>query len=277
MTLLTEDLIVLAVGLKPKAGPNTGVLPLQFQHGVRGAELVTLTMAGRVTVGNGRIEVRDATPLPDPLPNLALSQLVASRGADLGSWMTNTPPLYLTNYFERLRLAGALRDVQVWLLYIARRTGYLVVDENYFRDVCLRLHAAVMNPGPIDAAQAALAGLVHAAGLAKWAYPGAANAPVRDRLKQLAEGSPAAAAAAPGARGVPVTDDPNRWFNEPAGGGGIGAAAIEAAVRSATEAAVHAVVSSVTEAVHAASDVGTHHHGGGGSGSTDSSPSHHHG
>jgi Golgi phosphoprotein 3 (GPP34) len=283
MTLLMEDLIVLAVGLKPKAGPNTGVLPLQFQYGVRGAELVTLTMAGRVTVGNGRIEVRDATPLPDPLPNLALSQLVASGGAELGSWMTNTPSLYLTNYFERLRTAGALSDVRVWLLYIARRTGYLVVDQNYFRDVCMRLHAAVMSPGPIDAAQAALAGLVHAAGLAKWAYPGAANAAVRDRLKQLAEGNPASAASAsaasasagPGTRGVPVNDDPNRWFNEPAGG--IGTAAIEAAVRSATEAAVHAVVSSVTEAVHAASDASAHSHHGGGSGSSDSSPSHHHG
>lgn len=282
MTLLMEDLIVLAAGLKPKAGPNTGVLPLQFRYGVRGAELVTLTMAGRVAVGNGRIEIRDATPLADPAPNFALSQLVASGGAELGSWMTNLPPLYLTNYFERLRLAGALSDVQVWLLYIARRTGYLVVDQNYFRDVCMRLHAAVMSPGPIDAAQAALAGLVHAAGLATWAYPGAANAAVRDRLKQLAEGSPASAAAGMGGRGVPVNDDPNRWFNESAGGvgaaGGIGAAAIEAAVRSATEAAVHAVVSSVTEAVQAASDASTHsHHGGGGSGSTDSSPSHHHG
>lgn len=281
MTLLMEDLIVLAVGLKPKAGPNTGVLPLQFRYGVRGAELVTLTMAGRVAVGNGRIEIRDPTPLPDPGPNFALSQLVASGGAELGSWMTNLPPLYLTNYFERLRIAGALSDVQVWLLYIARRTGYLVVDQNYFRDVCLRLHTAVMSPGPIDAAQAALAGLVHAAGLATWAYPGAANAAVRDRLKQLAEGSPASAASASGARGVPVNDDPNRWFNEPAGGmgaaGGIGAAAIEAAVRSATEAAVHAVVSSVTEAVHAASDASTHSHHGGGSGSTDSPPSHHHG
>ena len=47
MTTLTEDLIILAVGLKPKAGPNTGVLPLHFRFGLRGAELVTLTMAGR--------------------------------------------------------------------------------------------------------------------------------------------------------------------------------------------------------------------------------------
>jgi Golgi phosphoprotein 3 (GPP34) len=254
MTLLMEDL---------------------FRYGVRGAELVTLTMAGRVAVGTGRIEIRDATPLPDPAPNLALSQLVASGGGELRSWMTNLPPLYLTDYFERLRLAGALSDVQVWLLYIARRTGYLVVDQNYFRDVCLRLHAAVMSPGPIDAAQAALAGLVQAAGLATWAYPGAEDAAVRDRLKRLAEGYPASAASAPGARGVPVNDDPNRWFNEPAGG--IGTAAIEAAVRSATEAVVHAVVSSVTEAVHAASDASAHSHHGGGSGSSDSSPSHHHG
>lgn len=277
MTLLMEDLIVLAVGLKPKVGPGTGVLPPRFQYGVRGAELVTLTMAGRVAVGNGRIEVRDGTLLADPLPNLALMQLVASRGAQLGSWMTNLPPMYLTNYFERLRLAGALSDVRVWLLYIARRSGYLVVDHDYFRDVCMRLHAAVTSPGPVDAAQAALAGLVHAAGLATWAYPGAENAPVRDRLKQLAEGNPASAASASGPRGVSVNDDPNRWFNEQAGGGGIGAATIEAAVRSATEAAVHAVVSVVSEAVHAASDVSAHSHHGGGSGSTDSSPSHHHG
>jgi hypothetical protein len=58
MSTLAEDLIILAVGLKPKAGPNTGVLPLRFEYGLRGGELVALTMAGRVAVMNGRIVVR---------------------------------------------------------------------------------------------------------------------------------------------------------------------------------------------------------------------------
>jgi Golgi phosphoprotein 3 (GPP34) len=280
MTTLTEDLSILAVGLKPKAGPNTGVLPLQFRFGLRGAELVTLTMAGRVAVRNGRIEVRDPAPLADPALNHALSQLVASGGAELRPWMTDLPPMYVTYHFERLRAAGAISPVQVRLLLIAKRTGYLVVDQAYFHDVRTRLHTAVTSPGPVDAAQAALAGLVYAAGLASLAYPGGEGAAARNRLEQLAGGNLAlAGSAAAGARagGAPVNDDPNRWaqFSNPAGG--IGGAAIEAAVRSATEAAVHAVVSSVTAAVHSASDVSTHiHHHGGGSGSADSPPSHHH-
>jgi hypothetical protein len=281
VTTLAEDLIILAVGLKPKTGPGTGDLSPKFPFGLRGAELVSLTMAGRVRIANGRIELQDPAPLADPALNYALSQLAASGGSDLGRWMGLPSPMYVTSYFERLSAAGALRPVQVWLLYIARRTGYLVVDQAYFHDVCGRLHAAVTSPGPVDAGQAALAGLVYAAGLSQLAYPGAANAVPRGRLEQLAGGNPAlagSAAAGAGARGVPVSDDPNRWaqFSDPAGG--IGAAAIEAAVRSATEAAVHAVVSSVTGAVHAAADASTHsHHGGGSSGSSDSAPSHHHG
>lgn len=276
MSTLAEDLVILAVGLKPKAGPNTGVLSPRFQYGLRGGELVALTMAGRVAVVKSRIEVRDPAPLADPALNHALSQLVASGGIALSRWMTDTPPMFVTYYFERLRSAGAISPVQVWLLFIAKRTGYLLVDQAYFHHVRMRLHAAVTSPGPIDVAQAALAGLVYAAGLAELAYPGAENAVLRNRLKQLANGSPASAAAGTGARGVPLNDDPNRWaqFGNP--GGGIGAAAIEAAVKSATEAAVHAVVSSVTAAVHSASDSSTHHHSSG-SGSSDSSPSHHHG
>jgi Golgi phosphoprotein 3 (GPP34) len=283
MTTLAEDLVILAVGLKPKAGPDTGVLPPRFRFGLRGAELVTLTMAGRVAIRNGRIEVRDPAPLADPALNYALARLAGSGGAELSQWMVDLPPMYCTSYFERLRVAGALTSVRVWLLLIAKRTGYLVVDQAYFHEVRMRLHAAVTSSGPVAAADAALAGLVYAAGLAQLAYPGGANAALRARLEQLAGGNPAlagSAAAAPRAREVPVSDDPNRWFNDQAQGAGVvGIAGIEAAVRSASEAAVHAVISSVSEAVHAATDAGSHSHHGGGSSSGDASPSpsHHHG
>jgi hypothetical protein len=286
MTTLAEDLVILAVGLKPKAGPDTGKLPLRFKFGLRGAELVTLTMAGRVAISSGRIEVRDPTPLADPALNYALARLAGSGGAELSHWMTDLPPRYEENYFERLRVAGAISPVRVWLLLIAKRTGYLLVDQAYFHQVRMRLHAAVTSSGPVDAAHAALAGLVYAAGLAQLAYPGGANAALRARLEQLAGGNPAlagSAAAAPRTREVPASDDPNRWFNDQAQGTGVagvaGIAGIEAAVRSASEAAVHAVISSVSEAVHAATDASSHSHHGGGSSSGDSSssPSHHHG
>lgn len=290
MTTLAEDLVILAVGLKPKTGPATGKLPIRFRFGLRGAELVTLAMAGRVAIANGRIEVRDPAPLADPALNYALGQLARSGGAEVGEWMRYLSPRYTENYFERLSAAGAISPVRVWLLLIAKRTGYVLVDQAYFHQVRMRLHTAATSTGPVDAAHAALAGLVYAAGLAPLAYPGGgANAVLRARLEQLAGGNPAlagSAAAAPRAREVPVTDDPNRWLNDQAqgtGGAGLpglaGISAVEAAVRSASEAAVHAVISSVSEAVHAATDASSHSHHSGGSGSGDSSPSpsHHHG
>jgi hypothetical protein len=271
-----KDLIILAVGLKPKAGPNTGVLPPQFRFGVRGSELVMLTLAGRVAVVDGRIKVRDQAPLADPALNRVLSKLIVSGGAELKRWIVEPPPEYVISYFERLLAAGAIRQVHVGGWLTAKRAGYVVVDQAYFQDVRARLHAAVTSPGPITAALAALAGVVYAAGLAELAYPGAANAVPRNRLKQLAGESPASGAARTGSHAVPVTDDPNRLapFRDPAGG--IGVAAIEAAVRSATEAAVHAVASSVYDVFHAASDASTSLQYSSGSGSSGSSPSHHH-
>lgn len=64
MATLPEDLVILAVGAKPRGGPNNGKLPWRFCYGMRGAELVALTLAGRVEVTDGRIFVRD--PAQDP-------------------------------------------------------------------------------------------------------------------------------------------------------------------------------------------------------------------
>ncbi len=146
MTTLAEDLVILAVGLKPKTGPDTGKLPMRFKFGLRGAEV--------------------------------------------SQWMTDLPSRYAESYFERLRVAGAISPVRVWLLLIAKRTGYLLVDQAYFHQVRMRLHTAVTSSGPVDAAHAALAGLAYAAGLAQLAYPGGgANAVLRARLEQLAGGT----------------------------------------------------------------------------------------
>ena len=46
MPTLPEDLVILAVGAKPRGGPNNGKLPWRFCYGMRGAVLVALALAG---------------------------------------------------------------------------------------------------------------------------------------------------------------------------------------------------------------------------------------
>jgi hypothetical protein len=74
---LPEDLVILAVGAKPRGGPNNGKLPWRFCYGIRGAVLVALTLAGQVEVADGRIVVRSPAPLGDPDLDEALAGLAA--------------------------------------------------------------------------------------------------------------------------------------------------------------------------------------------------------
>ena len=78
MTTLADDLVILTVGTRPKTGPKSRALPAAFSFGLRGAELVSLAMAGRVEVTAGRIVVRDRTPLGDAALDWALSDIAAA-------------------------------------------------------------------------------------------------------------------------------------------------------------------------------------------------------
>jgi hypothetical protein len=252
MPTLPEDLIVLAVGAKPRGGPNNGKLSWKFPYGVRGAMLVALTLAGRVEVANERIVVRDPAPLGDPNLDPDLAGLVASRGAPVGEWMRDTPPLFVSAYFDRLEAAGVLRSETVWLLFIAKRKGYRLVDRAYMENLRATLRAAVTGVVPVDPAMTALAGLVYAGGIADVLFPGRENAAVQAKLAEIASQDPAMTV--PGGRSeTDISDDPFRY-------------ATQAAVHSALHHSVHAAVSAATDS--------SHHHGGSSSGGD--SPSHHH-
>jgi hypothetical protein len=75
MLTLPEDLVILAVGAKPRGGPDNGKLPWQLSNGIRGAVLVALALAGRVEVTGGTIVVRDPAPLGDPDLDQALTEM----------------------------------------------------------------------------------------------------------------------------------------------------------------------------------------------------------
>ena len=248
-----EDLVILAVGAKPRGGPNNGKLPWRFRYGMRGAVLVTLTLAGRVEVADGHIAVRDPSPLGDPNLDEALAGLAALRAIPAAEWMADMPAGFVTAYFDRLEAAGVLRSETVWLLFIARRKGYRLVDPGYFENLRAALRTAVTGTGPVEFSMAALAGLVHAGNIAPLLYPGRENASLRAKLAELAGQDPATTV--PGTRpGTGSSDDPLMH-------------AAAAAVQSAVHHSVHAAVSAATT---------TSHHSGGSSSGGDSSSGHHH-
>ena len=252
MPSLPEDLVILAVGAKPRVGPYNGKLPMRFRYGMRGAVLVALALAGRVQVADGQIIVRDPAPLGDPNLDEALAGLADLRAVPVADWMADMPSSFLTASFDRLEAAGVLRSETVWLLYIAKRKGYRLVDPAYFEKLRAALHNAVIGAGPAAPGMVALAGLVHAGDIANLLYPGRENASVRTRLAEIAGQDPAITA--PGTRSG--TSSPDNPFWNSAG----------AAVQGAVHHSVHAAVSAATA---------TSHHSGSSSGG-ESSHGHHH-
>ena len=249
MPSLPEDLVILAVGAKPRGGPDNGKLPWRLRYGMRGAVLAALALAGRVEVAGGQITVLDPGPLGDANLDEALAGLAAVRAVPVAQWMTDIPAGFVTACFERLAAAGVLRPETVWLLFIARRTGYRLIDRGYFEDLRAALRAAAAGAGPAGPGLLALAGLAHAGGIAYLLYPGRENTALRARLAELAGQDPAMTA--------PVTRPGAGLSGDPSGH----------AARSAVHHSVHAAVSAAAS---------TSHHAGGSSPGGHSSPSHHH-
>jgi Golgi phosphoprotein 3 (GPP34) len=249
MPSLPEDLVILAAGARPRSGPGNGKLPWRFVYGMLGAVLVALTLAGRVEIADGQIVVRNPSPLGDPNLDEALAALAAVRTVPVAQWMADSRGGFVTAWFDRLEAAGVLTSETVWLLFIARRKGFRLADQDYFENLRGALRGAVTGTRPIEPAMAALAGLLHAGSIADLLYPGRENAAVRARLAELAGQDPAMTVP-----GTGTADDPFMH-------------ATQAAVHSAVHHSVHAAVSAAAT---------TSHHPGGSSSGGDSSPSHHH-
>ena len=267
MLTLPEDLVILAVGAKPRCGPYNGKLSLRFGYGIRGAVLVALTLAGRVEVADGTIVVRDQAPLGDQDLDKALTRLTVPGGVPVGDWMRDSSGFSAARWFERLEAAGLLRSETVWLLFIAKRKGYRLVDTAHYESMRVAIRDAASGAGQADPRITALAGLAYAGDIANLLFPGRENASLRERLAELAD-----AGQVPAGQTEPtVTDDPFRRAQDPAAD-----AAVQHAVHHATHEAVHAAVhASVHAAVSAASDA-SHHHGGSSSGNDSSSTHSHH-
>lgn len=255
MDELCDDLLLLA------ARPDgTLTLPTGLRFGLSGAELVRLAAARRVDIERGHIEVRDTTPTGDELLDAALASMAGGRrGPSAKAWVARHRPGLVTRYLARAAAAGTIREERGTRLGFIPVTRWLVTDTARAAAARARLEAVAAGTGPVSQAQAALAGLAAASGVAHVAFPGRAGIAVRKRLREAGKREPTAAAATSAAAAsatTAATDAATR-------------AAMDAAVRAATDAAVNAAVNAATDAAISAATDAAHSaaaHGGAGHG-----------
>jgi hypothetical protein len=266
---LGEDLMLLAI----RADEGTIAARQRLPYGRRGSELVRLAASGRVEITNSRIVVLDASPAGDDRLDAALASLVqARRPPQAKAWVGRPGSGICDAYLARLAAAGAIREERGRVFGFVPVVRWKITDTARAADARARLDVIVHATGQVDTAQAALAGLASASGLAAALYPGAACRPLRKRLERIAKGELTQCAST-----AQLTQDPGtaqtaqatRAADEAARAAAQSAtqAAADAATAAATQAATHAAVSAAVHAAHhAASDAGSHggHAGGGG-------------
>lgn len=255
METLGEDILLLAIKPDGKLGSAS------LRYALAGSELVRLAVRRRVDVVKGRIIVVDPTSTGDPNLDLALNSIAAkARPPAAKAWVGAPRRRIVGTYQDQLEARGVLRaDRRPGFLGLGTVTRWAVADMGRLAEVRSRLDAVACSAGPVDSAQAALGGLVYAAGLPKVLYPGRTGKAAQDRLKAVAK-----------KRG-----DADRMRSAVEGSLGASsdsavAAAVDASVRAAADAAIAAsidaaVSASIDAAISASVDAASHSgHGDGG-------------
>jgi Golgi phosphoprotein 3 (GPP34) len=253
MDELGVDLILLA------ARPN-GTLPVSQSlcFGLSGSELVRLVAVRRVDIVKGRIVVLDMASTGDPLLDEALVSMAGGRrGPTAKAWVARRRKGHVRRYQDRLAADGIIRaDRYRFLGGFITVTRLTVTDTARAAQAKSRLEAVAASTGPVEPAQAALAGLATAIDAARLVFPGWSGRAARDRLKQAAKGDLAAAGASRATAAAPAYEAQREAIND----------ALTSAIDSAIHAALHAAVHAATEATHHAAQSSGHsgHSGGGG-------------
>ncbi len=233
---LGEDLILLSVR------PRDGVLITfnRLTYGLMGSELIRLTALGRVNVDDRQITVLNQIPTGDDELDAALASLASGKPVRPRNWVGRPRPGIRKSYLDRLVKAGLLRQTSG---RSPARARWAVPQSPRIDRARDRLDAIAHSTGPVDLAQAAFGGLVHAINLDAHLYPRFADRPVRRRLREIGEGKLTKAA----------TDAVS------AAGNAASQAATRAATEAAMHAAMHASMSAAIDSAATASPAGGHH------------------
>jgi len=219
---LAADLMLLA------ARPDGRLdVPPKLRFGLSGSELVRLAAARRVDVADGRIVILDTAPTGDPLLDEALALMTGSdRPPTAKAYVARARRRLVERYLARLKDDGIVQADRRKMLGFITVNHWVVVDTARVARARATLQAVADSTGTVEPAQAALAGLAFAIGVARYVFPGVAGVPARKRLKEAAMRDPAT----------------------------------DAAVRAATDAAIMASISAATAAAtSAATSAGSFH------------------
>ena len=258
MQSLGEDIVLLAI----KPDGHLGAWD-KLRFALAGSELVRLAAARRVEVVDKRIVLVESGPVEDPFLAAALADIQRSKRPPRATdWVTRHGRQRLVDeYLARLTEAGVIRTERRKVLGLFTATRWYVVDISRQADVRSRLDGIAGSSGPVDSAQAAFGGLVHAVQLDAVLYPGREGKPARQRLKEVARRDTTASAvrsAATDAATHAATDAAIQASTNSA----IRAAtqaATDAAIQASVQASIDAAVSASVSATHAAGHSG---HGG---------------
>jgi hypothetical protein len=181
LAALGEDLFLLSI----RARDGKLMTRRRIDSALMGSELVRLAAAGRASITEGRIVVRDRAATGDAELDAALAGLA---GAPLPprpeTWVGLPRPGIRDAYAARLIAAGVLRREPGRLPGAAR---YHVTDASRAAAARSRLDAAPVSRGtPPGPAPAALAGLARVIGLGGVVYPGRDGQPWRARMAGIA-------------------------------------------------------------------------------------------
>jgi hypothetical protein len=232
---LAADLLLLAID------PRRLVVRAsdKIDYALRGAELVDLVIAERVTVADGRIRLVDPSPTGDEGLDAALESIRSARRPKRAkAWVQARRRGLRRDYVAALQSQHAVKVERRPFLRFFRTVRYPVLDAARKAQITGRVTAIAAGAAPQSARERALCGLTHACGLSRYLLPGGANRAARKRLEQVA-------------RTNRISADVLRATRS----------AAEAATSAAIETAVAAATAAAMDAAHRAAGPG--HHGGG--------------
>ncbi|SCE86980.1 GOLPH3/VPS74 family protein [Micromonospora mirobrigensis] len=193
--ILPDELVLLAYD---DEGTNRLGRP-HLDHGLAGAVLLELALAGRVEVADGRLVTVDPTPVGHPVLDAALAEVARDgKRRKPKDWITRLAKGLPDRVLTGLVAAGVLRRESDKVLLVFPRTRYpspTGAEPAAETDARRRMGDALLADGPVDARTAALLGLVKAVGLDRKLFRELPRERVKARLAEIAAGDWASAAA----------------------------------------------------------------------------------
>ncbi|MFC8226734.1 GPP34 family phosphoprotein [Streptomyces sp. NPDC057287] len=160
---------------------------------VAGGIVLELVLAGRLTVGGGRLVVADRTPTGVGLLDERLGLIDAwaakkSSAPKVTDWLTRDHGKAVGATIDSLRARGLVSEEQHKVLGLFPVRRYPEADGVPERELRERLASVVLRGADPDERTAGLIALIHAAKLHRLAFPEARAREVTPRMEKIADG-----------------------------------------------------------------------------------------